>query len=207
MKRHRVSLIFVCVLLFFSSPVYSRANDFEKIRQESAKIKTLQADFVQKKFMKILSRPLVSEGRFYFSAPDAFRWEYFNPLKSVVINFQGKTRRYVYSDGKMEEDQTGGAQAMKIVLGEVAGWMNGRFDQNPSFKATMNKKGKTRITLTPVEKKMNGMIEKIEITLSPKGQTVQSVKILEGTDNYTLITFNNVKINDVMDPSVFQDVR
>ena len=54
---------------------------------------------------------------------------------------------------------------------------------------------------------MNGMIEKIEITLSPKGQTVQSVKILEGTDNYTLITFNNVKINDVMDPSVFQDVR
>jgi len=207
MKRHRISLVYVCVFLFFSLPVYSRENDFEKIRQESAKIKTIQADFIQKKFMKILSRPLVSKGRFYFSAPDAFRWEYFRPLKSIVINFKGKTRRYVHSGGKMEEDKTAGAQAMKIVLGEVAGWMTGRFDQNPSFKATINQKENTRITLTPVQANMKGMIEKIEITLSVKSGTVQSVKILEGADNYTQINFNNVKINTVIDPSVFQDVR
>ncbi len=31
----------------------------------------------------------------------------------------------------MVEDKTGGAQAMKMVLGEVAGWMSGKFDQNP----------------------------------------------------------------------------
>lgn len=157
--------------------------------------------------MKILSRPLVSEGRFYFSAPDAFRWEYSRPLRSVVIAYKGSTKRYICSDGKMEEDKTGGAQAMKIVLGEVAGWMAGRFDQNPSFKATISKKENTRITLTPVEENMKGMIEKIEITLSVKGGTVQSVKILEGTNNYTQINFNNVKINKVIDPSVFQDVR
>ena len=28
----------------------------------------------------------------------------------------------------MVEDKTGGAQAMKIVLDEVAGWMSGKFD-------------------------------------------------------------------------------
>jgi outer membrane lipoprotein-sorting protein len=207
MKRHRVSLIFVCVFLFFSLPVYSRENSFEKLRRESAKIKTIQADFIQKKFMKILSRPLVSEGRFYFSAPDAFRWEYFKPLKSIVIAYQGNTKRYIYSEGKMVEDKMGGAQAMKIVLGEVAGWMKGRFDQNPSFKATISQKENTRIILTPVEANMKGMIEKIEITLSAKGGTVQSVKILEAADTYTKIKFNNVKINDVIDSSVFQDVR
>lgn len=212
MRSHRVSLIFVClfaagVFLSVCPLLGAEGNDFEALRRESAKIKTLQANFVQKKFMKILSKPLVSEGRFYFSAPDAFRWEYFKPLKSIVINFQGNTRRYVYAGGTMEEDKTGGAQAMKIVLGEVAAWMHGRFDQNPSFKATMNKKENVRITLMPVGINMNGMIEKIEITLSPKGQTVQSVKILEGADNYTLINFNNVKVNAMIDPSVFQDVR
>lgn len=212
MRSHRVSLLFVClftvgVFLSFYPLLGAEENDFEKLRQESAKIKTIQADFVQKKFMKILSKPLVSEGRFYFSAPDAFRWEYFKPLRSIVINYQGNTRRYVYSGGKMEEDKTGGAQAMRIVLGEVAGWMHGRFDQNPDFKATIGKKESIRVTLTPVGKNMNGMIEKIEITLFPKGQTVRSVKILEGPDSYTLINFSNVKINEGIDTRVFQDVR
>jgi outer membrane lipoprotein-sorting protein len=107
----------------------------------------------------------------------------------------------------MMEDKTGGAQAMKIVLGEVTGWMSGRFDQNPSFNAVINEGANTKITLTPKEKSMAGMIEKIEITVSKKAGTVQSVKIFEGVGNFTQINFNNVKINEVINPSVFQDVQ
>lgn len=211
MRNYRVLYIVVCMLagisLIFGKMSYAVERDFEKLRQESAKIKTLQADFIQNKFMNILSKPLVSEGRFYFTAPDSFRWEYFKPLKSVVIAYKNTTRRYSYADGKMVEDKTGGAQAMRIVLNEIAGWMNGKFDQNPSFKATISKKGNTYITLTPVGESMSGMIEKIEITLAPKAGVVKSVKIMEGPDNFTRINFNNVKINSVINSSVFQDVR
>jgi outer membrane lipoprotein-sorting protein len=210
MQTHRNLYIYICifagVFLIFGKIAYAGENDFEKLRQESAKIKTLQADFIQNKSMKILSKPLVSEGCFYFVVPDSFRWEYFKPLKSIVIAHKNNTKRYIYSEGKMVEDNTGGAQAMRIVLNEVAGWMNGRFDQNPSFKATISKKGNTCITLTPVGKSMTGMIEKIEITISPKAGTVKSVKIFEGANNLTQINFNNVKINTVINPSVFQDV-
>ena len=148
----------------------------KQLRKDSAKIKTIQADFVQKKSMKILSKPLISEGRFYYVAPDSFRWEYFKPLRSIVIAYKNKTKRYIASGGKMVEDKTGGVQAMKIVLSEVTGWMSGKFDQNPSFTATIHEGANTRITLTPVEKSMTGMIEKIEITLSKKAATVQVCK-------------------------------
>ncbi|MFA5322227.1 MAG: outer membrane lipoprotein carrier protein LolA [Smithella sp.] len=195
-------------LLFVLSPAnQAGATDFEQLRKESAKINTIQAQFVQKKFMKILSRPLVSEGCFYYAAPDSFRWEYFKPLKSIVLTYKNNTKRYIASGGKMAEDKTGGAQAMKIVLNEVTGWMSGRFDQNPSFNAVINEGTNTKITLTPTEKSMAGMIEKIEITLSKKAGTVQSVKIFEGADNFTQIRFNNVKINAVINPSVFQDIQ
>jgi outer membrane lipoprotein-sorting protein len=211
MQKHRVLYNFVCLLagffLFFSLFNHARASDFAQLRKESAKIKTIQAQFVQKKFMKILSKPLVSEGCFYFVAPDSFRWEYFKPLRNIVIAYKNNTKRYIASGGKMVEDKTGGAQAMKIVLNEVAGWMNGKFDQNPSLAATINEGTNTKITLTPVEKSMAGMIEKIEITLSKKAGTVQSVKIIEGANNFTQINFNNVEINKVINPSVFQDVE
>jgi outer membrane lipoprotein-sorting protein len=96
---------------------------------------------------------------------------------------------------------------MKIVLNEVTGWMNGKFDQNPSFKATINEGTNTKITLTPTEKNMTGMIEKIEITLSKKSATVKSVKIIEGANNFTQIDFDNVEINKAINSSVFQDVE
>jgi outer membrane lipoprotein-sorting protein len=211
MKTNRNLFNFVCIavgILFGLNPlIYAGTNAFEKLRKESANIKTLQANFIQKKSMKILSRPLVSDGRFYYIAPDSFRWEYVKPVKSIVIAHNNSTKRYVYSDGKMVEDKMGGAQAMKIVLNEIAGWINGRFDQNPSFTATIREGTNTMITLTPAGQSMAGMIEKIEIVLSREAATVKSVKIIEDPNSFTQINFQNVEINKSINPSVFQDVK
>ena len=203
--------IFICIIagIFLAlGPLnYAGANDFEQLRKDSVKIKTIQARFVQKKSMRILSRPLISEGCFYYAAPDSFRWEYFKPLRSIVIAYKNNTKHYIASGGNMVEDKTDGAQAMKIVLGEVAGWMSGKFDQNPSFAATINEGANTMITLTPAEINMTGMIKKIEITLSKKTATVQSVKIIESANNFTQINFDNVEINKAINLSVFQDAQ
>jgi outer membrane lipoprotein-sorting protein len=188
-------------------PISVSADSFEQLRKESANIKTIQASFVQKKSMKILNKPLISDGRFYYVAPDSFRWEYLKPLRSVIIVYKGDTRRYTAAGGKMIEDKSGGAQAMKIVLSEVTGWMSGKFDQNPSFTATLKEGTNTLITLTPVGKSMVGMIEKIEITISQKAATVKSVKIIESINAATLIDFTNVEMNKVISSSVFQDVQ
>lgn len=209
MKIRYILYILSCLIIFLLMNLLSHAgmNDFERLRKESPNIKTIQARFVQKKSMKILSKPLISEGRFYYVAPDSLRWEYFKPLRSIVITYKNNTKRYMASGGKMVEDKTGGAQAMKIVLNEVSGWMNGKFDQNPSFKATINEGTNTRIILMPTEKNMTVMIEKIEITLLKKTATVKSVKIIESANNLTQIDFDNVEINKTINSSVFQDVE
>ena len=181
--------------------------DLERLRQKSADIKTVRADFVQKKVMKILSRPLVSAGRFYFAAPDSLRWEYTKPLRSVVLSYRGNTRRFIFSGGTMIEDKTPGVQAMNIVLGEIAGWMSGRFE-DPTFKAAVREAGDADlITLTPAKKDMSGMIEKIEIFVSSATAAVKKVKIIESADSSTVIDFKNVEINKGIKKSVFLEVE
>ena len=197
----------VLLILLMLVPASVRADNFERLRRDSSRISTISADFVQKKFMKILSKPLVSEGNFYFTAPDSIRWEYRQPIKSVVISDKGNTKRYIASGGKMVEDKTGGAQAMKIVLDEVAGWMSGKFTSNPSFTATLKEGSNTQITLTPVGKSMAGMIEKIEITVARKDASIKSVRIVESATAETRIDFQHVVINQEIQPSVFQDVQ
>jgi outer membrane lipoprotein-sorting protein len=157
--------------------------------------------------MKILSRPLVSEGRFYYSAPDSFRWEYIKPLKSIVISYKGETKRFIMSGGKMVEDKSGGVQAMRIVLSEVVNWMSGKFDQNPSFKASIKEGTITEITLIPVGKDMAGMIQKIEISVVKKSMAVKSVKIIESENAATIIDFRDVEINKTINETVFQDIE
>lgn len=200
----KISLFLAAVSLFIYAASAMAADQFGELRKESAKIKTIQAHFEQKKVMKILSKPLISEGRFFYVAPDSFRWEYVKPLKSIVISHQGKTKRYIFSGGKMLEDTAGGAQAMKIVLGEVAGWMSGKFDQNPAFEATIREGTSTEIILTPTGKNMTGMIEKIEITVTKKAAAVKTVKIIESANAYTVIDFKDTEINKLIDDSVFR---
>ena len=200
-------IFMVLLILLMLLPASVRADNFERLRRDSSRISTISADFVQKKFMKILSKPLVSEGKFYYMAPDSIRWEYSKPIKSVVVSDKGNTKRYIASGGKMVEDKTGGAQAMKIVLDEVAGWMSGKFTSNPSFAATLKEGSNTQITLTPVGKSMAGMIEKIEITVSRKDASIKSVRIVESATAETRIDFQHVVINQEIQPSVFQDVQ
>ena len=45
-------------------------DNWEDIRRESAKIKSVSAHFSQEKHMQILTRPLVSKGLFYFQVPN-----------------------------------------------------------------------------------------------------------------------------------------
>lgn len=193
--------------LFVLLPCSAFADGFEQLRKDAANIKTVQARFVQKKQMKILAKPLVAEGIFFYATPDSFRWEYLKPLRSVVVSNSGEFKRYIMSGGKMVEDKSGGAQAMRIVLSEVVNWTSGRFDSNPSFRASLKEGVNTLITLVPVEQSMAGMIGKIEIFVTKKTMAIKSVKIIESENSATVIDFNHVEINKVINNSVFQDVE
>ncbi len=208
MRRYAavIKILFFCLGVGLLWPAGAPADDFAALRRDAARIRTISADFVQQKHMKILSRPLVSEGRFYFAAPDSIRWEYNKPLKSIVLSSGGNTRRYFFSGGKIIEDTAGGAQAMGLVLAEVAAWMKGEFDANPSFAASVKEGADTVVTMKPAEKNMAGMIEKIEITLSRKEPAIKTVRIVENASTETRINFSNMVINQPVNPSLFQEV-
>ncbi|MGV8056903.1 MAG: outer membrane lipoprotein carrier protein LolA [Smithellaceae bacterium] len=204
----KIFYIYLLLLLtFVLLPCAAFADGFDELRKDAANIKTVQARFVQKKQMKILAKPFISEGRFYYAAPDSFRWEYFKPIRSVVISNKGEAKRYIMSGGKMVGDKSGGVQAMRIVLGEVVNWTSGKFDRNPSFRASLKEGTNTLITLTPAGQSMAGMIEKIEISVAKKTMAIKSVKIIEGENTATVIDFSDVELNKTIRDSVFRDVE
>ena len=182
------------------------ADNWEQIRRESANVRSVAAPFTQKKQMKILTKPLVSEGQFFFQTPDSLRWEYTAPVRSILLMHQGRVKRYLFTGGSWVEDSSTHLQSMGIVMQEISQWLHGRFDQNQSFTATLINGSPARIILTPREKSLSRMIQRIELTLSQRPGVMKSIRIVENENTSTLLDFRDVQINQPLSASLFQDL-
>jgi outer membrane lipoprotein-sorting protein len=180
------------------------ADSWEQLREQAGQVETISAGFIQEKHLRILTKPLVSKGIFYYQAPRSLRWEYKSPVRSILLMHQGKIRRYIEGGKGLTEDSGAGLQAMQSVLQEITMWLKGDFGSNPMFSASLE--GEGTIVLTPREKAFASIIKRIELVLSDRPGVIKSVTIYEGKDSFTKIEFKNVRVNDPLKDSLFQEI-
>jgi len=181
------------------------ADSWEGIRAAAGNVNAISADFVQEKHLPILAKPLVSNGRFVYRRPDSLRWEYFSPVKSILLMIDGKARRFVQSEQGLVEDVGARMQAMRFVMPEIGGWLSGRFEDNPMFDARLEENG--RIVLIPKDEGMARFIQRIELHLSERPGVIQQVLIFEGEKAYTRMQFTDIQVNPVIEDRLFREVQ
>ncbi len=181
------------------------ADSWEGLKSAAGTVTSVQAGFTQEKHMKILVRPLVSEGVLLFQGPDSLRWEYKHPVQSILLLHKGKTRRFVQKNGRLVEDASANLQSMQVVVSEITQWLNGRFDDNPAFAARLEPGRK--IVMTPRDESFARLIQRIEILLSDRPAVIKSVMIFESEDSFTKLDFKDVVLNQKLDDALFRKVR
>lgn len=202
-KRYVPLMGILCYCIF----LLGWANTWEDIRRESAKIQSVSAQFSQQKHVQILTKPLVSKGRFYYQAPDSVRWEYTSPIKSVLIMHKGKIKRYSQGEKGLVEDAGGSLESMQIVLQEIGRWTRGQFTENEHFSAVLKGGKAPRIILTPKERGIAAMISRVVIILSSdRPGVIKTVKIFENEGNRTLFEFTDVQINGKISETLFREM-
>jgi outer membrane lipoprotein carrier protein len=197
----------VMVLSMLAVPAL--ADDWEQLRQDTQGIKTIQADFVQKKKLKILKVPLVSKGTFRFQAPGLVRWQYESPVKVVTLVVDGAVKRYTWtSDRGYVLDSSSNLEAMRIVMEKITGWLAGKFAEDDIFKATLKVQegGPPTVILMPENEAIARFIERVELVFSSTPGVLASVRIIEGPAAETVLRFENVKLNETVDQGQFKDV-
>lgn len=201
MSFHK-EIIFSLIVIFFCVFLVGWAETFDDVKRELGRIKSLEAQFVQKKTTPILAKPLVSEGRMYFQAPASMRWEYTNPFKDVLLVNQGKTVHYsIDKNGNKTVDS--GSMSRGMVFQEITNWMKGNFESK-HFKASLKQGNPKLIVLVPREKSIAEFIRKIEMSLSDKPGIMNSIKIYEKENTVTLLEFKNAELNKKIDEAVFR---
>ena len=201
MKRFLFISILITVGLF--SAEIAPAQDWISLKEASRNIRSVKAEFLQKRYLQILTKPLHSEGKLFFYAPDSLRWEYLNPLRSVMMQKGNTIQIYNFSEGVWKPEMAQAVEARRMVLAEISQWFQGRFDESKAFKHLYSPGPPARIILVP-EEGINKFIQRIEIILSVRPGVIDRVEIEEPGGSRTSIEFRNVEINSSFSPEVFE---
>ena len=200
-KTPFLSLLIIVTGLFYTEIALSQ--DWNSLKEASKNIRSVKADFLQKRFLQILTKPLLSEGKLFFNTPDSLRWEYLSPLRSVMLQKGNNIQVYNFSEGKWKPEMIQAVEARRMVLAEISRWFQGRFDESKAFKHTYSPGPPARIILVPGEG-INRFIQRIEIVLSVRPGVIDRVEIEESGGSRTFIEFRNVVINSSISSEVFE---
>lgn len=201
MKRFIFLSVLITVGLF--STEIAPAQDSTSLKEAFRNIRSVKAEFLQKRYLQILTKPLLSEGKLFFYTTDSLRWEYLSPLRSVMLQKGNNIQVYNFSEGKWKPEMTQAVEARRMVLAEISRWFQGRFDESKAFKHTYSPGPPARIILVPGEG-INRFINRIEIVFSVRPGVIDRVEIEEPGGSRTSIEFRNVEINSSISSEVFK---
>lgn len=196
-----MKLFFLLLSLSLLLPLQARAGELPG--QPSIRLRSVQADFLQEKHLKILAHPIISSGTFTFEAPQSLRWEYRKPIRSILLMHAGKVKKFTERDGRLVEDTRMQLDSMQMVLSEISNWLDGRFTDNKMFRVSFP--DKQTIVLTPKESGLAALISRIELKLADRHGLLDEVTIFEGPGSFTRLTFTNRVLNRDIPASLFTD--
>ncbi|MBR5808177.1 MAG: outer membrane lipoprotein carrier protein LolA [Alistipes sp.] len=199
----RTLFILIASLLSCVAMAQNDTQIIEQISAASAKITTLECDFVQTKHLKILDNRLVSRGKMYYSQPDKLRWEYVTPYSYIFIMNQNQillknsSRADVIdvNQNKIFKDIS------RLMMNSIMGDM---LKDNTTFEISMaSTKGGYTATLIPIKREMKQMWTKLVLLFDAESLGVKRMEMHEKSGDCTIIELENVKINRAINSTLF----
>lgn len=204
------ALLSVLSIMTLSAAGYAPLKDekafMSELQRKNASITTIQAKFVQTKFLSVFSTEMESDGNFYWEKSDKICLDYQSPVKyKIVIN--GDKLKTVNA-GKSSVISTKGNPMMDQMSSLIAACMTGNINQMGSgFKVKIEESATDyRLTIEPQAKEVQNYIAKMQIFLSRKDMSVVRLVMHENAEDYTGYVFTENKFNEKIPAFVF-DVR
>ncbi len=198
---YRIILLFFCFhfSLFAFAQDYTIVDDLDfvkdKIKLVSESANTLSSDFTQEKHISFLENVVSSKGVFKYEKEDKIRWEYNDPYNYVVVLKDGKL--LINDEGKKNKIDMAQNIMFKKISKMMSKAMSGDvLKEQKEFTPVLEQNATSyRVTLTPLQKRMQNYLETIEVYFDKETYLVKSVILREGEADFTKISFVNMELN------------
>lgn len=200
-------ILYILILVSLSVSGYSQtARELEIIEivsRSTARMKSLECDFVQTKHISMLNDKMVSKGKMYYQQPDRLRWEYVTPYSytfilnasQVMLKNSGRTDVIDVNRNRMFKE------IARIMMDSILGRC---LTDEKSFRTEITENEREWVaTLYPQKKDMKQMWNRLVIHFDRSSEAVVKVEMHEPGGDHTVIDLKNININKTLDQQVF----
>jgi len=173
-----------------------------KVVEKSNNTTSIISDFIQYKHLDFLSNDIESRGNMVFKAPDLIKWEYNIPFKYSVVFKDGKLN--INDEGVKSKLDLSSNKAFKslnnLIIKSVKGDM---FDDNQFEIEYFKDNTHYYVRFKPKEKRLKSFINEFMLSFDKETLDVVEVKMIENSEDYTLLKFINQEFNRPISNEVF----
>lgn len=209
----KINVFSILTIFFISGHGFAQLESMSVLESKELKSKVMEkskatisivSDFEQYKHLDFLSNDIKSSGRLVFKSPNLIKWEYQTPFKYSAIFKNDKL--YVNDDGKKSDIDLASSKAFKSLNNLIVKSIRGDMFDDGEFKITYFKHPKYyKVIFDPLDKTMQKFIHEIELKFDISTLEVMEVKMIESSEDYTLLKFLNQKLNVSVPDSEFSN--
>jgi outer membrane lipoprotein-sorting protein len=167
----------------------------QKINEVSQQINSINTEFIQEKELAFLNEKIISKGTLLYQKPNKLRLEYSSPNNYLFIMNEGEL--FIKSDNSEVKMNLNSSKMFKDINDLIINSVQGKILNIPSMSTSFYEGDEFFfIQLRPKQEELKKYIKTIELNISKTDYTVNDLKIIELSDDYTLIKFVNKKINE-----------
>ena len=187
-----------------SPPQPIAANDplVMKLRAQAKVDANVQAAFTQEKHIQGLAKPVTSEGRFAFQAPDRMRWQVSSPAEmTVVVN--GKSVR-MHEQGMERAVSPREKQVFAGIQRLIGALLTGSAFAEGGMPAEFFRDGGALLVeLKPEQAGMKNRIDRIQLRFSIATMVLDELRILRPNGDATITRFQDAQRDVPLPTSTF----
>ncbi|MFN2367108.1 MAG: outer membrane lipoprotein carrier protein LolA [Desulfurivibrionaceae bacterium] len=180
-------------------------NFLQKVEESSAAMDSFSCDFTQVKHLAIFAQPVEFSGHLSLRRPDKLRWEFVEPLPSVIV-LNGNRGLKCSDRGPVRKFSLDSDPVMKLVATQLWAWTSGSYRELRDDFEFAFLPGPA-LVLSPRREDMASFIGEIKVLFDPDYLQPLEVEISEPGEDRTLLYFTNYRRNLDLKDVLFSECR
>ncbi len=176
---------------------------FDRKQKETT---TLQAGFTERKDLKLLAKPAISRGEFFYNRPNQVRWEYLEPERKIFVITESMYIAYYPALKRAEEvpiKKFIGKRLFRFIglgqsIDDLGKYYEFRLAPQSDIKDTH------LLLLTPRKKRIRDRVAEMKIWVDSATFLPRQLQYVESDGDSTLLTFHDIRVNVEVASNRFQ---
>ena len=200
--------ILVLLLSIGASVATSRSQDTKvtplqlsellgRFNERQQAIQSLTATFKERKDLRLLARPVVSNGIFLYSKPARIKWEYTQPEARFFLITEDRFVAYYPIQKRAEEvplSKLAGRRVFRVFgIGQTAEDLQKFFDISQADPG--EEEGCYLLLLTPKRKRVKDRLQLVRFWVDAETYLPRKLEYVESDGDSTLLSFTDIRLN------------